>query len=287
MRVSRDSRIRSILMTRRTGALTITTAVAEFWRLIQNSLRVTWLAVNGNGARYVAWRRACDTEWCQAGLGMRFSRVVWLTTDGVICAACIWLLVAPGGPVRQRWQRWEQVSILRRSVREQWGTITHAAVSLGRATGPPTLVEVMDYQCPYCRAMQDTVLRFRQRHPGVGVAILQYPLSSLHPAAREAAIAAICTEQQGVFARLHEVLLEDDAWFLTQDWTVEARRAGVADEDAFTHCMNSEAAVKHMTSDSSLVDGLGLNGTPVWLSLRGVTLGTTDVRGLERLAGME
>jgi protein-disulfide isomerase len=70
--------------------------------------------------------------------------------------------------------------------------------ALGRADAPVTIVEFGDFQCPSCRA-EAPVLRqlIPDLYPGkVRVVFKDYPLESIHPWARAAAIAARCVFHQ-------------------------------------------------------------------------------------------
>jgi protein-disulfide isomerase len=81
---------------------------------------------------------------------------------------------------------------------------------LGRPDALVTLVEYMDYECPYCRRAQQIVsqileqmgdvVRFVPRH---------FPLSQIHPHALLAAQAAEAAGAQGEFWSMHATLFEN------------------------------------------------------------------------------
>jgi len=67
----------------------------------------------------------------------------------------------------------------------------------GPANAPVTIVEFMDYECPFCARMADTLRIFQERHPTtVSIVFRQFPLEDIHPFARAAALASECADQQ-------------------------------------------------------------------------------------------
>ena len=78
---------------------------------------------------------------------------------------------------------------------------------VGNPAGAYTLVEFADYQCPPC-AMAQSDLREVISHYGASLrlAFRNYPLSSMHPNAMGAAIAAEQARLQGKFWAFHDAL---------------------------------------------------------------------------------
>jgi protein-disulfide isomerase len=75
---------------------------------------------------------------------------------------------------------------------------TEGQPSLGPQNAPVTIVEFGDFQCPYCK-LESTVVRtdLTQAYPkDVRVFYLDYPLDSIHPFARGAAILGRCIYRQ-------------------------------------------------------------------------------------------
>src|SRR5471032_2002658 len=80
----------------------------------------------------------------------------------------------------------------------------------GAASAPVWLIEISDFQCPYCKRWHDEVFGIVDKEyvqtGKVRLAYLNYPLSSIHANARAAAEAAMCASVQGKFWELHESL---------------------------------------------------------------------------------
>ena len=80
----------------------------------------------------------------------------------------------------------------------------------GAETAKVWLVEVSDFQCPFCKQWHDeTFAKIDQEYVKTGkvrIAYLNFPLSRIHKNAQAAAEAAMCAGEQGKFWELHESL---------------------------------------------------------------------------------
>ena len=73
--------------------------------------------------------------------------------------------------------------------------------------GGRLIVEYGDYECPYSRQAFREIQRVERRlGPGMRFAFRHFPLTSIHPHALGAALAAEAAEPQGRFWDLHELL---------------------------------------------------------------------------------
>ena len=79
----------------------------------------------------------------------------------------------------------------------------------GPATAPVTIVEFSDFQCPYCRAVESTLTELLSRYSGqISIAHKDMPLDQIHPAARSAAEAARCAQEQDQFWQYRDALFK-------------------------------------------------------------------------------
>jgi protein-disulfide isomerase len=137
------------------------------------------------------------------------------------------------------------------------------APALGPATAPVTVVEFLDYQCPYCHQVQGTIEEVLKLYRGkVRFVHRDFPLDDIHPQAMKAARAARCAGDQGKFWEYHRSLLLEEG---QQDADL-TRRAGTLKLDAarFESCVASDthdAAIR-----AALEEGkeAGVNGTPTF-----------------------
>lgn len=81
----------------------------------------------------------------------------------------------------------------------------------GGAAAPVTIIEVSDFECPYCARVQPTLLQLEREYPGkLRTAFKFYPLPS-HNYARPAAAAARAAQRQGRFWEMHDYLFAHQA----------------------------------------------------------------------------
>ncbi len=141
----------------------------------------------------------------------------------------------------------------------------NGAEMLGSPTAPITMVEFMDYQCPFCQRFQlETFANIKKLFIDTGKVRFfsrDLPLDSIHPNAMRAAMGARCAAEQGQFWKLRDIMgtnpnklelanLVDDAASLKMD-TV-----------AFRACV--ESGKYREAVQSNLLEALkfGIGGTP-------------------------
>src|SRR5215212_3388744 len=85
----------------------------------------------------------------------------------------------------------------------------------GAETAPVWLVEISDFQCPFCKQWHDeTFAKIDQQYVKTGkvrMAYLNFPLTRIHKNAQLAAEAAMCAGVQGKFWELHSSLFQSQA----------------------------------------------------------------------------
>jgi protein-disulfide isomerase len=87
--------------------------------------------------------------------------------------------------------------------------VTDADHALGPADAPVTIVEYGDYECPDCLNAVPIMAGLRE-HFGQRLRIVfrHFPVSSIHPGASAAALAAEAAAAQGRFWDMHEALFQ-------------------------------------------------------------------------------
>jgi protein-disulfide isomerase len=141
----------------------------------------------------------------------------------------------------------------------------------GDTSAPVWLVEISDFQCPFCKRWHDeTYPAIRRDYIQTGIVRMAYvhlPLS-IHPHAEPAAEAAMCASVQGRFWPVH------DAIFRTQDhWTPmpDARAvfdslalaAGV-DAAQYRRCMESDVMLRLINGDRERAAAASARSTPTF-----------------------
>lgn len=142
---------------------------------------------------------------------------------------------------------------------------------LGDPAAKVWLVEVSDFQCPFCaRFHRETFSELRNAYIATGkvkLAYVNFPLA-MHQHAWPAAEAALCAGAQGKYWEMH------DALFMTQEKWAElpnaepmfdslARRAGVA-APAYRKCMTDHVMRALVQQDFDRSKESGVGSTPTF-----------------------
>lgn len=134
------------------------------------------------------------------------------------------------------------------------------------------LVEISDFQCPFCKRWHDDVFGIIDREyvqtGKVRIAYINFPLSSIHPNARAASEAAMCASVQGKFWELHESLFQTQpAWAAMKDPMPSFDSLAVAakvDPAAWRKCMTTHATAAMIDADRERASRSGVQSTPTF-----------------------
>jgi protein-disulfide isomerase len=152
------------------------------------------------------------------------------------------------------------------------------APGIGASTAPFAIVEYSDFQCPYCGEFARTTFpELKRRVIDTGRARLvfrQFPLTSIHPFAIEAASAAMCAGDQGRFWEMHDSLFADQEHLDRQSVVDRARRLGLS-EPAFSTCV--DGVLLRVQADRQTGSQLQVQGTPTFLIARAAKDGSVTV----------
>lgn len=139
-----------------------------------------------------------------------------------------------------------------------------------------TLVIFGDFECPYCKEEATTLRQnLPSTFPGkVRVYFMDYPLESIHPWSREAAVAGRCAYQQGedafwnyhdwIYAHQQEITKDNYSSKLTE-W---ASQAGI-DAVKLGRCADSKATDAEVTRTQKMGNDVGVDGATPTLYLNG------------------
>lgn len=159
--------------------------------------------------------------------------------------------------------------------------------SLKEGSPKLVLVELSDFQCPYCglgaRDLLPKVYETYVRNGKLELMFLDLPLQ-MHPHAFKAAEAAACAGDQKKFWDMHHLL------FSNQRALAPERLPGYAKEleldlPAFEKCLASGRHVAAIREDMRIAENLGIRGTPAYLVGRRIA-GSDKVEILEVIKGL-
>ena len=137
--------------------------------------------------------------------------------------------------------------------------------SLGEPNSPVTIVEMTDYECPFCRRHHSQVMSLVLAEYGdrIRYVTINFPLTSIHPLAFAAAQAAECVHNQGLFWQYNDALFAATDPLVPD--TLTALAAGLdVDMEAFTQCVNSTATQELVVRDIQDGQRFGVTGTPTF-----------------------
>lgn len=140
----------------------------------------------------------------------------------------------------------------------------------GNPTAKVWLVMASDFQCPACKYWHDNfsgeIMRDYVATGKVRFAYTNFPIDHLHPFARAAAEAAMCSAAQGKFWDIHDRLFATQAeWAASTDPTPVFRRLAVesgVDTVAWNQCLVDDVMVPMVSGDRSRGEAGGVNQTP-------------------------
>jgi protein-disulfide isomerase len=138
---------------------------------------------------------------------------------------------------------------------------------LGDPKAPITLIEFSDFECPVCRSLHDALRGLLPNYPQVKVVFKDFPIESLHPWARTAALAGHCAYQQDpkTFWKLYDLIYDNqdlisaaNAYDKVLDF---ASKSGL-NTDAFKACLSSPQAASEVNASLANGNELEVRSTP-------------------------
>ena len=142
----------------------------------------------------------------------------------------------------------------------------------GAETAPVWLVEISDFQCPFCKQWHDETYKpFMDEYVRTGkvkVAYINFPLGQ-HQNAVITAEAAMCAAAQSKFWQYHDQLFDSqDTWAKVVDprpmLDTFAKNVGL-DTAAWAKCVDSKKMVPLIMADRDRAASAGVQSTPTFL----------------------
>lgn len=158
----------------------------------------------------------------------------------------------------------------------------------GPAHAPVTLVEYLDYECPFC-AKATGVAREVREHFGDRLRYVarHLPLPDVHPHAEAAALAVEAAGRQGRFWEMHDLLFTRQDRLEADDLVAHAAELGL-DVEAFVSDLDDPALGVRVREDVAGAEASGARGTPTFFVGRHRHVGPHDaatlIAALERVA---
>jgi len=152
----------------------------------------------------------------------------------------------------------------------------------GPADAPITIVEFSDYQCPFCARSEPLVQSALAAYPTQARLVYKhFPLTSIHPQALPAALAAAAAQKQGKFWEMHEKLFANQRALAPEQMKEYARQVGL-DVPQFERDMQSDEVKALVQDDIKLAQRVGVRGTPT-IFVNGKILQNRSLDGFKEL----
>ncbi|MFO1434670.1 MAG: thioredoxin domain-containing protein [Candidatus Competibacteraceae bacterium] len=133
----------------------------------------------------------------------------------------------------------------------------------GQPDAKVTLVEFMDFQCPFCARVQPTLQQIRETYGDqVRVVFKHLPLS-FHPKAAGAAAAAEAAHRQGKFWEMQELIFANQSTLDDEHYRAWAQQLGL-DVAQWEKDRQSPEVLARVAADAKDAEKLGVSGTPAF-----------------------
>lgn len=130
------------------------------------------------------------------------------------------------------------------------------------------MLEFSDFQCPFCgRYVRDTYPKISSDYVDSGkvkYAFKHYPIESIHPLAKNAALAAVCSDAQGKFWEMHDRLFADQSAIDLPTLLTLARPIGLNDTK-YRSCLTGQEGNSTLATDKADSLKAEFSGTPAFL----------------------
>ena len=145
---------------------------------------------------------------------------------------------------------------------------------LGAAKPSVRIVELGDFQCPFCKRLAGTLHQLVEEYPdSVQLTFVHYPLNldcthaelkkSMHPEACHASAAAVCAQAQGHFWEMHDALWDHQGELGQKTYLALADELGL-DGARFASCLEARDTQATILDGTRMGADLGVTGTPTF-----------------------
>lgn len=132
----------------------------------------------------------------------------------------------------------------------------------GNKSAPVTIVEISDFQCPFCARAVPTIQKIKKEYgpDKVKIVFRDMPLPN-HPRAFPASVAAHCADEQGKFWEMHDMLFENQAKLEDADLKGYATKLAL-DATKFNECFDKKKPEELINKSRKEAESLGIQATP-------------------------
>ena len=169
---------------------------------------------------------------------------------------------------------------------EDYGKVYNMEVShspvYGKKDAPVTIVEFVDFQCPFCARFHPPMIAAVQAYPDkVNYMIKNFPLS-FHPQARPAAKAAFAAGEQGKYFEMVDAILTDNRSLGEDKFKELAKKIGLNVDKFMKDYKDKDAQWEdYIGKDLQLGEKSDVGGTPTFF-INGKKTMARDTEGYKK-----
>lgn len=149
-----------------------------------------------------------------------------------------------------------------------------------------TIVEVSDFQCPFCNRVNPTLKQVQDKYGDDVRIAFKHNALPFHQRAKPAAKAAECAGDQGKFWEMHDQLFANQRQLEDADLEKYAAAVGV-NMGEWKSCYNSNKHDAKIDGDQRQASALGARGTPAFFINGRYLSGAQPLASFERLIDEE
>ena len=134
----------------------------------------------------------------------------------------------------------------------------------GNPNATVTIVAFIDFECPFSRRAYPIFKNIMNKYePAVQVVFKNFPIDSIHPRARKAALAAQCAREQGAFWKYYDLLFTKQD--LSENALTNYARSLRLNMQQFSQCVSSNKYEALIEQDFRDGIEIGVRGTPSYV----------------------
>lgn len=146
-------------------------------------------------------------------------------------------------------------------------TVDDSDPQIGLKDAKVTVVLFSDFQCPYCKAFNDTFEKAINDYKDKVLFVYKFLPLDIHPQANNAAMAGACANDQGKFWEMDSKLYAtQDTWGKTTGMASFKTMAASLGLNAakFNQCMDNNQFKDKIGADKQMATDFGISGTPAF-----------------------
>jgi protein-disulfide isomerase len=175
--------------------------------------------------------------------------------------------------------------------------ISTAAYVSGPGDASITIIEFNDYQCPFCKRFRDETLDLiiDQYGDNIKYVLMDFPITSIHPQAFIAHIAARCAGEQNRYFEYHDKLFANQLLWSkfppeSEDEINELKKYAEElrlDKSRFDQCLDSKKYAEDILNNMQEGVNAGVTGTPAFFINGQIVRGAQPFRVFQQIIEAE